>query len=109
MYDTPHAVTHAIVLPYAVKFVRPAVPAAIARLATAMGTASEELPSAIWSLGRAVGTPKGLRAIGITESQVEQVAEAALAKGLISPRVLNRSLVCRLLEGAWRGMSPLVP
>jgi len=109
MYDTPHALTHAIVLPYAVKFVRPAVPRATARLAAAMGTVSEELPEAIWSLGRAVGTPHGLRAIGITESQVQQAAEAAVAKGLTSPRPLNRSLTHRLLEGAWRGMSPSVP
>jgi maleylacetate reductase len=109
MYDAPHALTHAIVLPYAVKFVRPAVPGAIARLAAAMGTVSEELPAAIWSLGRSVGTPKGLRAIGITESQVERAVEAALARGLTSPRPLNRSLVHRLLEGAWRGMSPAVP
>ena len=29
MFDTPHALTHAIVLPYAVKFVRPAVPGAV--------------------------------------------------------------------------------
>ena len=109
MYDTPHALTHAIVLPYAVKFVRPAVPGAIARLAAAMDTVSEELPAAIWSLGRSVGTPQGLRAIGISESQIEQAVEAALAKRLTSPRPLNRSLVHRLLEGAWRGMSPSVP
>jgi len=78
MYDTPHALTHAIVLPYAVKFVRPAVPGAVARLAAAMDTVSEELPAAIWSLGRSVGTPQGLRAIGISESQIEQAVEAAL-------------------------------
>jgi maleylacetate reductase len=106
MYGTPHALTHAIVLPYAVKFVRPAVPRAVERLATAMGTVPDELPDAIWSLGRTVGTPQGLRAIGLTESEVEQAAEAALAKGLRSPRPLNRSLIHRLLEGAWRGMSP---
>jgi maleylacetate reductase len=109
MFDTPHALTHAIVLPYAVKFVRPAVPGAVARLAAAMDTVSEELPAAIWSLGRSVGTPQGLRAIGISESQIEQAVEVALAKGLTSPRPLNRSLVHRLLEGAWRGMSPSVP
>src|ERR1700722_554857 len=108
MYDTPHALTHAIVLPYAVKFVRPAVPAAVARLAAAMGTVSEELPAAIWSLGRSVGTPQGLRAIGITESQVEHAVDAALAKGLTSPRPLNHSLAHRLIEAAWRGMSPSV-
>jgi maleylacetate reductase len=105
-YDTPHALTHAIVLPYAVKFVRPAVPGAIERLAAAMGTEPDGLPDAIWSLGRSVGTPQGLHAIGITEAEVDQAAEAALAKGLPSPRPLNRSLMRCLLEDAWRGMPP---
>ena len=88
MYDTPHALTHAIVLPYAVEFVRPAVPRAIERLAAAMGTVPDELPEAIWSLGRTVGTPQGLRAIGLTESEVERAANAALHRGLRSPRPL---------------------
>lgn len=109
LYDTPHALTHAIVLPYAVKFVRPAVPAAIDQLAATMGTVSEELPTAIWSLGHSVGTPHGLRALGITEPQVEHAVDVALAKNLPSPRPLNRSLVHRLIEGAWRGMSPSAP
>ncbi len=109
MFDTPPAVTHAIVLPYAVKFVRPAVPQAIERLAAAMGSASDELPTKIWSLGRSVGTPQGLRAVGITESQAEQAAEAVLAKGVTSPRPLNCSLVRRILDGAWRGLSPVGP
>ncbi len=108
-YGTPHALTHAIVLPYSVKFVRPAVPVAIKRLAAAMDTVSEDLPGAIWSLGRSVGTPQGLRAIGISESQIELAADAALAEEIPSPRPLNRSLVGRLLEGAWRGMSPSIP
>lgn len=109
LYDTPHALTHAIVLPYAVKFVRPAVPRAIERLAAAMDSAPDDLPTTIWSLGRAVGTPQGLRAIGITESEIEKAADAAIAKGVASPRRLNHSLVHRILEGAWRGLSPSVP
>ena len=36
MFDTPHAETHAIMLPYAVSYLQPAVPAAARRLAQAM-------------------------------------------------------------------------
>lgn len=106
MYDTPHAITHAIVLPYAVKFVRPCVPDAVARLAAAMDTTVDDLPTAIWSLGRAVGTPHGLQAIGLTEGQAQHAAEVAADRGLTSPRPLNESLLQRLLDSAWRGMSP---
>jgi maleylacetate reductase len=108
MYDTPHALTHAIMLPYAVEFVRPSVPTAIARLAAAMGTAAADLSDTIWALGLSVGTPRGLRAIGLTEAQIEQAAETALAKDLSSPRALDRAGLHRLLEAAWRGMSPSI-
>jgi len=108
MYDTPHALTHAIVLPYAVEFVRPAVPKAIERLAAAMGTTAADLSATIWSLGLSVGTPRGLRAIGLTESDIRQAADAALAKGLTSPRALDRPGLRRLLQAAWRGMSPSI-
>jgi maleylacetate reductase len=108
MYDTPHALTHAIMLPYAVKFVRASVPDAVARLAHAMDTTVDDLPVAIWSLGRDAGTPQGLQAIGVTQAQVQHVAEVAMARGLTSPRPLNLSLLQRLLNSAWHGMLPTV-
>jgi len=55
-----------------------------------------------------VGTPHGLREIGVTQAQVNQAAEAALAKGLTSPRTLDRAGLHRLLDNAWRGMVPSV-
>jgi len=75
---------------------------------TTMGTADADLSDTIWALGLSVGTPRGLRAIGLTEAQVEQAAETALAKGLSSPRALDRAGLHRLLEAAWRGMSPSI-
>jgi maleylacetate reductase len=108
MYDTPHAATHAIVLPYAVEFVRPNEPVAIQRLSAALGVAPKECSDTIWSLGRAVGTPRGLRAIGLTQAQAQHAAEAALAKGLTSPRNLTQAGLSRLLDAAWRGMSPSI-
>jgi maleylacetate reductase len=108
MYDTPHALTHAIVLPYAVEFVRPSVPTAIGRLAAALSTTAAELSHTIWALGLSVGTPRGLRAIGLTEAQVGLAAEAALVKRPSSPRTLDRAGLHRLLKAAWRGMSPSI-
>ncbi len=38
MFDAPHAETHAVILPYAISYLQPAVPGAIQRLAEAMET-----------------------------------------------------------------------
>ena len=59
MFDAPHAETHAIVLPYAVSYLQPAVPDAARRLAQAMEVAERDLAGSIWSLGQSVGTPAG--------------------------------------------------
>jgi hypothetical protein len=62
----------------------------------------------VWSLGLSVGTPRGLRAIALTEAEALAAADAALAKGLASPRPLDRAGLHRLFESAWRGMSPSI-
>ena len=46
MFDTPHAETHAIMLPYAVSYLQPAVPEAARRLAQAMDAAERAWPGA---------------------------------------------------------------
>jgi maleylacetate reductase len=108
LFDSPHAQTHAIVLPYVIQFVSPAVPLATDRLSTAMDTTTAELPRVIWTLARSVGTPTGLSSIGITHAQIGLAVDAALAQGLPSPRALERAGLTQLLEAAWHGLTPLV-
>jgi maleylacetate reductase len=106
MFDTPHAETHAIMLPYVVSYLRPAVPAAARRLAQAMDTTEHDLAETIWSLGKSVGTPAGLRSIGIREDQVAAIAQAAVEKDLPSPRPLEYDALQAALHAAWAGQRP---
>src|ERR1700758_1969295 len=106
MFDTPHAETHAIVLPYVVSYLRPAVPEAAKQLARAMDTTEQDLAESIWSLGRSVGTPAGLRSIGIREDQVTAIAQAAIEKNLASPRPLEYDALHAALHAAWAGQRP---
>jgi maleylacetate reductase len=106
MFDAPHAEAHAIVLPYAVSYLQPAVPDAALRLAEAMDTEPASLARHIWSLAQAVGTPRGLQAIGITEQQIELAATAAVAKNLASPRPLEHDALYTMLHAAWTGEPP---
>jgi len=106
MFDSPHAETHAIVLPYVIGYLQPAVPQAAHRLAQAMGTSEPALAKGIWSLGQSVGTPAGLRSIGIREDQLGAAAKAAVAKPLPSPRPLDYDGVHQVLQAAWAGQPP---
>ena len=106
MFDTPHAETHAIMLPYVVSYLRPAVPVAAARLAQAMDTTEPDLAATIWSLGKSVGTPAGLRSLGIREDQVAAIAQAAVEKNLPSPRPLTYDALQAALHAAWAGQRP---
>src|SRR3984957_6555987 len=106
MFDTPHAETHAIMLPYVVSYLRPAVPAAAKRLAPAMETTEHDLAERIWSLGKSVGTPAGLRSIGTPEDQVAAIAQAAVEKNLPSPRPLDYDALQAALHAAWAGQRP---
>ena len=106
MFDAPHAETHAIVLPYAVSYLQPAVPEAARRLAQAMEVAGRDLAGSIWSLGQSVGTPAGLRSVGILEDQIAALTRAALAKNLPSPRPLEYDALHAALHAAWTGQRP---
>lgn len=106
MFDAPHAETHAIVLPYVIGYLRPAIAGPVRRLAGAVGSASEDVEHAIWSLARSVGTPRGLRAVGISEIEIAKAAQAALDKNLPSPRPLDFESLHAALHAAWTGEPP---
>jgi maleylacetate reductase len=106
MFDTPHAETHAIVLPYAIAFLRPAVTEPIARLAASIGAVPDDLEQEIWSLARTVGTPRGLRELGLSEAQIAQAAQAAIDRQPHSPRPLEFDALHARLFAAWTGDPP---
>jgi maleylacetate reductase len=71
-----------------------------------MDASEPSLAASIWSLGQSVGTPAGLRSIGISEDQLPAVAQAALAKALPSPRPLDYDGLFAALHAAWAGQPP---
>lgn len=106
MFNAPHAQTHAIVLPYAISYLLPAIPESAQRLADALDTKPDELTGHIWALGRNVGTPPGLQAVGISEQQIDLAAAAAVERNLPSPRPLEYDALRAALQAAWSGSRP---
>jgi alcohol dehydrogenase len=88
MYDLPHGVANAILLPHVEEFNIPACAHKLKKVARAMGVGVLEMSdtqganaaiSAIKALSKSVGIPSGLRELGVKEDDFEEMAKNALA------------------------------
>lgn len=88
MYDMPHGVANAILLPHVEEFNIPACAHKLKKVARAMGIGVIEMSdtqganaaiSAIKALSKSVGIPSGLKDLGVKEEDFEEMAKNALA------------------------------
>jgi maleylacetate reductase len=100
-FNTPHAETHAVMLPYVTAFNIEAAPDARARLSVALGT--PKVASALQKLGLEVGAPKSLEVLGLSHADLDRAAEIATRTPYFNPRPITRESIRQLLEDAWQG------
>jgi len=101
-YDLPHAETHAIVLPHVLAWNAPAVPEAVARIGSALGT--DDPVAGLAGLADRLGIPAGLRDVGLAEGSLDEATDLVLAAVPAgNPRPLDRDDVAVLLHAAWSG------
>jgi len=88
MYDLPHGVANAVLLPHVEKFNIPACTYKLKRVARAMGVGVLDMSDleganaaieAIKKLSKAVGIPSGLKELGVKEEDFEVMAKNAIA------------------------------
>ncbi|MGE0256999.1 MAG: maleylacetate reductase [Alphaproteobacteria bacterium] len=103
-FGLPHAETHTIVLPHAAAYNRDAAPAAMARVARALGT--PDAPRGLQDLARAVGAKLALKDIGMQEADLDRAAEIAAANPYYNPRPVERAAIRQLLDDAFFGRPP---
>lgn len=103
-FDLPHAETHTIVLPHAVAYNASATPEAIAMMRDALKT--EDPAKALFELGRAVGAPASLSALGMPEDGIDKAADLAVANPYWNPRPIERDGIRVLIARAWAGERP---
>lgn len=103
-FDLPHAETHAVVLPHALRYNAPAVPGTIAALAGALGNADPA--RALYDLGAKLGAPRALRDLGMPESGIDRATDLALANPYWNPRPLDRVELRACIASAWAGDPP---
>ena len=101
--DLPHAATHAIMLPHTIDFVEQAVPEALAPASRLLGLRAGQ---ALYDFAGELGAPRTLKQLGVTEADIDRVAELATANPYWAPRSIELLGVRALLQRAWSGLRP---
>jgi maleylacetate reductase len=103
-FNLPHAETHAIVLPHSLAYNSSVAVEAMARIARALNVNSA--PDGLYQLNEELGIPRGLREIGLGESDLEHACKVALSNPYWNPRPIEEEPLRALLQRAWEGARP---
>ena len=103
-WNLPHAETHAIVLPHAVRYNRDAAPDAMARIARALG--AREAATGLYDLEVRLGLKMKLADLGVSEGDLERAAKIALDAPYPNPAPVTYDGVLALLKRAHAGLRP---
>lgn len=105
-FDLPHAETHTIVLPHALAYNAPAIPAAMAALSRATGSVTPA--AALFDIARSGGAPTALKDLGMPKDGIDRAVEITLENPYFNPRPLEAEALRTLLHAAWSGERPTV-
>ena len=100
-FNLPHAETHSVILPYAVRYNDVARDAMIS-IAVAMQS-DDTAADALRALATKIGAPLSLKELGMPEDGIERAADLASAAPYPNPRAIEREPIRELLANAWAG------
>jgi alcohol dehydrogenase class IV len=103
-FDLPHAETHTVILPHVAAFNADAAPAALARVARALG--ADYAGRGLFDLASRLGAPTSLKAIGMSESDLDKAADIATSAPYWNPRPVDKQAIRALLDDAFHGRRP---
>lgn len=103
-FNTPHAETHAVLLPHTVAYNATAAAAGTRKVADALGVA--DAPRGIYELAKELGAPTALGQLGVDERDLDGVAEIAARPSFPNPAPVTIDRVRALLQNAFRGSPP---
>jgi alcohol dehydrogenase class IV len=103
-FNLPHAETHSIVLPHAVRYNYDAARHAMGRIERALGAGNAA--SGVYDLEKKLGLPLRLADIGMKEAGLERAARIATEAPYPNPRKVEYAPVLELLRNAYEGNRP---
>jgi alcohol dehydrogenase class IV len=103
-FGLDHGGMNAVLLPHTVRYVTPAVPAAMARVAAALGAA--DAATGCFDLARRLGAPASLAALGLAGAELDRAAELCAGQVTGRPRPARVEELRALLGAAHAGLPP---
>jgi len=103
-FGLPHAETHSIVLPHALRYNQSAAPQAMARIEKALN--APDAAKGVYDLEKRLGVPLRLADIGMKEADLERAARIATEAPYPNPRKVEYEPVLALLRDAYEGRRP---
>ena len=101
-FNTPHADTHAILLPHTIAFNALAVPDLLAPLAAVFGS----IGAGLFDFAAGLGAPTRLSDLGLTAPDLDRAALLAVKAPYPNPRPFTQVDIRTLLQNAWAGVRP---
>ncbi len=102
-FDTPHAETHAVMLPHTAAF---NAEAAHDELAAAAELFGGSIGGGLWDFAKSIGAPLSLKDFGLVETDLDRAADIAVENPYWNPRPIDRTSIRTLLQQAWEGVRP---
>jgi maleylacetate reductase len=102
-FGTPHAETHAILIPHTAGFNAVAVPDALAPVAAIFGGS---VGGGLWDFAKSCGAPLRLADLGLTEADLDRAAAIAVENPYANPRPFGQADIRALLQAAYEGARP---
>lgn len=102
-FDTPHAETHAILIPHTAAYNEPEAQDALSAAAALFGGS---LGGGLWDFAKSLGAPLALKDLGLTEADLDRAADLAVKNPYWNPRLVERNSIRALLGQAWAGERP---
>ena len=103
-FGLDHGGMNAVLLPHAVRFVTPAAPDTMARVAAALGTA--DAATGCFELARRIGAPRSLAELGLAAADLDRAAALCAAQVNGRPRSAGVGEFRALLAAAHAGRPP---
>ena len=103
-FGLPHAETHSIVLPHAVRYNQEAAAEAMSRIRKCLEV--ESAAGGLYDLEKKLALPMRLADIGMKEADIERAARIAVEAPYPNPRKVEYGPVLELLRRAYEGRRP---
>jgi alcohol dehydrogenase class IV len=115
IFNIPHGVANAVLLPYVMRFNLPACPEKMKDIACALGedvaslsitAAAEKAIDLVIQLNESLGIPKTIKELGVTLDQLGKMVEDSMRSGnvLINPRLTTANDIKKIIENAFTGV-----